>query len=78
VQAIEQLALKGPFELRMVQIPRMDLEIVRMHGDVRVLEFYDDFDAFPLLPRVEVEQRMLVEAELGQYAIEAWFGRLGH
>src|SRR5262249_41000195 len=43
VQGIVELPLKSPLELRMVQIPRMQFEVVRMHVDVGVFESDDGF-----------------------------------
>jgi hypothetical protein len=78
MQAVKQLALKSPFKLRMVQVPRMKLEIVGMDGNVRILEFDDDLYAFALAAGGEVEQRVLVEAKLGEHAVEASVGRFWH
>ena len=48
MQAIVELALQGPFELGVVQIARMQIEIVGVYGDRRILELNDQFDAIPL------------------------------
>jgi hypothetical protein len=78
VQAVEELALEGPFKLGMVQIAGMKVEIVGMDRDVGILELDDDFDAFALRASGEVEKRMLVEAELGEHAVEAGLRRFWH
>src|SRR5580698_378493 len=78
VQAIEKLALEGPFKLGMVEVARVHFEIIGMHGDVGILEFDDDLDRFSLAVCREVEQGMLVEAELGEHTVETSVRRFGH
>jgi len=72
VKAIVQLALKAPLELRMVQIPRVKLEIIGVHWKLGILELDDDLDRLALGAGVEDKQRVLVEPKLGLYAFEAW------
>ncbi len=71
VQGIEELALKAPFKLRVIEVSWVEIEIVRVHGHRFILELDDDLNAFPLGARREVQQRMLVQAELGKDAVEA-------
>ena len=71
VQRIEELALKAPFELRIVEIARMKLEVVGVNRDVFVLELDDDFNAFTLRARGEIQQWMFVEAQLSEDPLEA-------
>ena len=71
VQRIEELALKAPFELRIVEIARMKLEVVGVNRDVFVLELDDDFNAFTLRARREIQQWMFVEAQLSEDPLEA-------
>jgi len=71
VQRIEELALKAPFELRIVEIARMKLEVVGVNRDVFVLELDDDFNAFTLRARREIQQWMFVEAQLSEDDDEA-------
>jgi len=71
VQRIEELALKAPFELRIVEIARMKLEVVGVNRDVFVLELDNDFNAFTLRARGEIQQWMFVEAQLSQDPLEA-------
>jgi hypothetical protein len=78
VQAIKELALESPFELGMVQVAGMELEIIGVYGDIRIFELDDDLDAFALVAGGEVEQGMLVEAKLGEHAVETWVGRPWH
>ena len=70
MQAIVELALEAPFELWMIQVTRVKLEIVRMHRKLRILELDDDLDCFALGAGVEDKQRMLVEPKLSQYPFE--------
>ena len=78
VQRVVELALEAPFELRVVEVARVQVEIIRVHRDRGVFELDDDFHAFALGARGEVQQRMLVEAELGEDSVEAGGGGLGH
>ena len=61
VQCIEELALKAPFKLRIVEIARVQIEIVGVHGDGFIFELDDDLDTLAFLARGEVQQGMLVE-----------------
>ena len=65
VEGVVELALEAPFELRVVEVAGMEIEVVSMHGYGFVFEFNDDLDAVSFGARGEVQQRMLVEAELG-------------
>ena len=78
MQAVVELALEGPFELGMVQIARMKLEIIGVYRNRRILELDDDFDAVSLCSRIEIEQGMLIKTKLGEDAIEASVGCLRH
>ena len=60
VEAIEKLALKRPFKLRMVQVAGMELEVVGVHRHVGIFEPNDHFHRFTAELRVEGEQWMLV------------------
>src|SRR5580658_6823463 len=59
VQCIVELALEAPFELGMVKIAGMEIEVVRMHGKGGILELNYDFDAFAFGARGKVQERML-------------------
>lgn len=78
VQGVVKLALEAPLELRVVEVARMKIEVVRVHGDRCVLELDDYFYAFAFGPGGEVQERMLVEAELGADSLEAGGGGFGH
>jgi hypothetical protein len=78
VQGVVKLALEAPLELRMVEIARMKIEIVCVYGNGRVFELDNDLSSFPLGARGEVQERMLVETQLSEDAIEAGVGGFGH
>ena len=58
VQAIVQLALKCPCKLRMLEIARMHIEIVRMNWNSYIFCIDDELNAIAMRARGEVEQRM--------------------
>jgi hypothetical protein len=64
VQAIVEVALKCPFELRVGQVSRMDLEVVRVNRNVGILERDDYFDRVILLTSVEREQRVFIKPQV--------------
>lgn len=70
MQAIIELALERPLELRMIKVPGMKLKIISVHRNTRIFEFNDDFHALGLGARAEVEQRMFVQPELVQNALQ--------
>src|SRR6202041_897946 len=65
VQGVVKLALEAPFELRVVEVAGMQIEIVGVYRDRCVFELDDYFYAFAFGAGGEVQQRVLVEAELG-------------
>lgn len=71
VQRVEELPLEAPLKLRVVEIARMQIEVVRVHLHAFIFELDDDLDSFALSAGGKVQQRMLVEAKLGIDAIEA-------
>jgi hypothetical protein len=71
VQCVVKLALEAPLELRVIEIAGVEIEIIGMHGNGRVFELDDDFHPFALRTRGKVQQRMLVELQLGENAVEA-------
>ena len=74
MQAIVELALERPFELWMVKIARVHLEVIGVDGDGGILEADDDFYSIALFPSAEVEQRVFVEAQLRKHTIKAGHG----
>ena len=77
VQAIVELALKAPFKLRVIQVTRMKLEIVRMDGNV-VPELDDHLHRLTLGTCIESKQRMLVQTQLSEDACQTWIVPIGH
>jgi len=78
VQAIVKLALKTPFELGVVQIARMQVEVVSVHRHGWILKLNDQFDAIAFSASGEVEQGVLVETELSEDALQACMAAFGH
>ena len=76
VQAIEELALEGPLELRIVEIARVQLEVVSVNRRIGEPWTDDDFDRFALGAGIELDERVLVEAKLLLHAGEAVGGHL--
>jgi hypothetical protein len=78
VQRIVELALEAPFELGMVEVAGMKIEVIDVHGNGGVFELDYDLDAFGFGAGGERQQRMFVELELGLDAIEAWVRGFRH
>jgi hypothetical protein len=78
VQGIVELALKAPLELRVIQIAGVKIEVVGVDGNAFVLKLDDDFNSLAFGSRGEVQKGMLVEAKLGEHAVEARTGFGGH
>lgn len=76
VQAIEYLALKGPLELWVVEIARMQFEVVGVDRRFGETGTDDYFDRFSFSASIELGQRMLVETKLLLNAREAVEGHL--
>ena len=68
VQAVKNLPLERPLELRVLEIARMQLEVVGVYRRVTEPRANDDFHRFALGARVELDERMLVEAKLMLHA----------
>ena len=71
VQCIEELALEAPLELRVIEIARMEVEVIGVHGNGFVFELDDDFNALALGARGEVQKWMFVEPQLGEDTIKS-------
>ena len=56
----------------------MQIELVGVHGNGRVFELNDYFHAVTFRASRKVQQRMLVEEQLGADAVEARGGGFGH
>jgi len=55
VQGVEELALKAPFELWMVEVARMEIKIIGMHRNGGVFELNDNFHTLAFGARGEVQ-----------------------
>ena len=77
VQAVEELALEGPLELRIIQIARMKVVIVGMYFGLSEARAENDLDAVTLRTRAELHQRMLIQLQLIKHLGEAVGGHTG-
>jgi len=64
VEAVIDLALEVPCELRMIQVARVDRQHILMHRHARVLQIDQNLDDAVRLARGKREQRMLVKTEM--------------
>ena len=71
VKAVENLPLKRPLKLWIVQVPWMEFEVVNMNRRVGEARPDYDFHRFALGAGVELHQRMLVQAKLLLHARES-------
>ena len=60
VQAVVELALETPFELRMFQVARMQVEVISVYRHRRIAELDDDLHDVAVLARGKIQQWMLV------------------
>lgn len=77
MKAIVKLPLEAPLELRVLQIARMQLEVIGVYLYRRILEANDDLDGFALRACVESQQRMLVKTQLPQHSLQSGVS-IGH
>ena len=78
MQAIIELPLKRPFELGMVEIPRMHLKQVCVHRHGAMLQLNRNFDAFSLDGRPKIQERMFVKTQLRQHTFQGGGRRFAH
>jgi hypothetical protein len=78
VQGIVELSLEAPFELGVVEVAGMEIEIVGVHRDGFVFEFDDDLNSVSFGACGKVQEGMLIEVELGLDAVEARVCTFGH
>src|ERR1700738_2615644 len=71
VQGIVELALKAPFKLSIVEVAGMHIKIISVHRHGWIFELNNYFHAISFGARREIKQRMLVESQLIEYAIQA-------
>ena len=76
MQAVVELALEAPFEPRIIQVAWMQVKVVGVHRNRRTLELDDYFHTFALGARREIQQRVLIKAELSEDPFEAGGGGL--
>jgi len=70
MQTVVELPLKAPFELRVIKIPWMQVKVVGVHRDWRVLELDDYFYSISLIACSEIEKGVFIKAKLGKNAVE--------
>jgi hypothetical protein len=56
----------------------MKVEVVRVYRDGRILELDDQFHSIALGTGIEIQQRVLVETQLSQDALQAWIVAIRH
>jgi hypothetical protein len=78
VQRVIELPLEAPFELRVVEVAGMKIEIVGVNGDRSVLELDDDFYTFAFGAGGKIQQGVFVETELSEDTVETREGGFGH
>ena len=65
VQAVVELALEGPGELRVFDVARVKLKLVSVHAKGALLEVNGKLDGLPFEPGTELKQGVLVLDQLG-------------
>lgn len=78
MQAVIELALEAPFKLGIVQVTRVQIEVIGVDRDGRILELDHQFNALALGASGKLEQWMLVEAELRENAFDADLRTVAH
>ena len=78
MEAVVKLSLEGPLELRVIKVPGVEFEIIRMHWNRGIFEIDQDFDAFAFGASCEIQQRMLIQLQLRKNAIEPRIGHTSH
>jgi len=78
VQRVVELSLELPFELRMLEVSRVQFERVGVHGSEAVLELNIDFHALALGARRESQQGMVIQLQLPKNALQPRIGFASH
>ena len=78
MQTVIELPLKRPFELGMVEIPRMHFKEICVHRHSAVFQLNRDFDAFSFDGRPKIQERMFVKTQLRQHTFQGGGRRFGH
>jgi hypothetical protein len=71
VQGIVKLPLKTPLKLRIIEIPRMQIEVIGMDRNALILELDNDFDAIALRVSGKVQKGMFVKPKLRENAVQS-------
>jgi len=78
VQAVIQLPLELPLKLRVIEIPRVEFEVVGVYGDRRVSVIDENFDPLAFGVSGEIQQGMFVECKLLKNTLQPRVGCIGH
>jgi hypothetical protein len=78
MQAVIQLSLELPLELWVIEISRMEFEVVRVYGNRRVTEIDSNFNPFAPGVRRKIQQGMLIECKLLKNTLQSGVGCIGH
>src|SRR5437016_7939034 len=70
VQSVVELTLEGPFKLWMIEVARMQFEIISVHRDRRIFELNNDFYPIAFATRRELQQRMFIKPQLSEHPLE--------
>ena len=60
MEAVVELTLKTPLELRMLEVAGMQIEVIGVHWNGGIAELNDDLHDVAISTRGEIQQRMLV------------------
>lgn len=71
MESVVELALEAPFELRIIKIASVQVEIVSMHGNALVFELDDDLHAVAFSACRKGQEGMFVKTKLRENALEA-------
>src|SRR5271165_3023451 len=71
MQAVEDLPLQGPLELRIVQIARVQVEVVGVNAWFGEARPDDELHSFALFARVKGDERVLVQPQLFLHVLQA-------
>src|SRR5438046_5180454 len=70
VQRVVELMLERPFKLWMIEVARMQFEIISVHRDRRIFELNNDFYPIAFATRRELQQRMFIKPQLSEHPLE--------
>ena len=78
MQTIVELTLQAPLELRVVKIPRMQVKVVSVHRDGWISKLDNQLHTIAPGASGEIQQRVLIKAELSEDAFQTWIVTFGH